>query len=91
MSVTAGEGGGTGTGGAPVVARITRPLAFDHGVVTRPSPEGRRLTAETGSRLCAMRLIPDRYSERPTAVDFDRNVSMLTHSSPFDSGSALRC
>src|SRR5215218_8710126 len=35
--VTAGEGGGTGTGGAPVVASIARKLgALTIGVVTRP-------------------------------------------------------
>jgi cell division protein FtsZ len=35
--VTAGEGGGTGTGGAPVVAQIGRELgALTVGVVTRP-------------------------------------------------------
>ena len=35
--VTAGEGGGTGTGGAPVIARIARSLgALTIGVVTRP-------------------------------------------------------
>ena len=49
--VTAGEGGGTGTGGAPVVARIARSLgALTIGVVTRPfSFEGayRRRAAET--------------------------------------------
>ncbi|HEY3258957.1 MAG TPA: cell division protein FtsZ, partial [Pseudonocardiaceae bacterium] len=42
--VTAGEGGGTGTGGAPVVASIARRLgALTIGVVTRPfSFEGKR-------------------------------------------------
>lgn len=42
--VTAGMGGGTGTGGAPVVARIARSLgALTIGVVTRPFGfEGRR-------------------------------------------------
>jgi cell division protein FtsZ len=42
--VTAGEGGGTGTGGAPVVAKIARELgALTVGVVTRPfSFEGKR-------------------------------------------------
>lgn len=42
--VTAGEGGGTGTGAAPVVAKIARSLgALTIGVVTRPfSFEGRR-------------------------------------------------
>ena len=50
--VTAGEGGGTGTGGAPVVAEIARNLgALTVGVVTRPFGfEGRRrsLQAEQG-------------------------------------------
>jgi len=52
--VTAGMGGGTGTGGAPVVARLARELgALVIGVVTRPfSFEGRRraATADEGIR-----------------------------------------
>jgi len=42
--VTAGEGGGTGTGGAPIVAELARELdALTVGVVTRPfSFEGRK-------------------------------------------------
>src|ERR671938_524236 len=42
--VTAGEGGGTGTGGAPIVAELAQELkALTVGVVTRPfSFEGRR-------------------------------------------------
>jgi cell division protein FtsZ len=42
--ITAGEGGGTGTGGAPIVAEIARELgALTIGVVTRPFGfEGRR-------------------------------------------------
>lgn len=42
--VTAGEGGGTGTGGAPIVARVAREMgALTIGVVTRPfSFEGKR-------------------------------------------------
>ncbi|HBF26661.1 MAG: cell division protein FtsZ [Micrococcales bacterium] len=42
--VTAGEGGGTGTGGAPIVAQVARSLgALTIGVVTRPFGfEGRR-------------------------------------------------
>ena len=52
--VTAGEGGGTGTGGAPVVATIARKLgALTIGVVTRPfSFEGKRRggQAEEGIR-----------------------------------------
>ncbi len=50
--VTAGEGGGTGTGGAPIVAEIARELeALTVGVVTRPFAfEGRRRSqqAEVG-------------------------------------------
>ena len=49
---TAGEGGGTGTGGAPIVAELARELeALTVGVVTRPfSFEGRKRAqqAETG-------------------------------------------
>ena len=52
--VTAGMGGGTGTGGAPVVARIARELgALTIGVVTKPFTfEGRRraAAAEEGIR-----------------------------------------
>ncbi|MPZ71948.1 MAG: cell division protein FtsZ [Nitriliruptorales bacterium] len=46
--VTAGEGGGTGTGGAPVVAEIAKGLgALTIGVVTRPfSFEGRRRSVQ---------------------------------------------
>jgi cell division protein FtsZ len=50
--VTAGEGGGTGTGGAPVVAQVAKELgALTIGVVTRPFTfEGRRRSqqAENG-------------------------------------------
>lgn len=55
--VTAGEGGGTGTGAAPVIAGIARELgALTVGVVTRPfSFEGRKraLQAEEGIRRLA--------------------------------------
>jgi len=60
--VTAGEGGGTGTGGAPVVARIARGLgALTIGVVTRPFTfEGRRRPARPirASPRCAKRSTP---------------------------------
>ncbi|MPZ86813.1 MAG: cell division protein FtsZ [Nitriliruptorales bacterium] len=50
--VTAGEGGGTGTGGAPVVAEVAKSIgALTIGVVTRPFTfEGRRrgMQAEKG-------------------------------------------
>ncbi len=46
--ITAGEGGGTGTGGAPIVANIARSLgALTVGVVTRPFGfEGRRRSVQ---------------------------------------------
>lgn len=51
--VTAGEGGGTGTGGAPIVAKIARSLgALTIGVVTRPfSFEGRRRATQADSGI----------------------------------------
>jgi cell division protein FtsZ len=55
--VTAGEGGGTGTGGAPVVAAIARKLgALTIGVVTRPFTfEGRRRAGQAEDGITAMR------------------------------------
>ncbi|WP_394159628.1 cell division protein FtsZ [Galactobacter valiniphilus] len=80
--VTAGEGGGTGTGGAPVVARIARSLgALTIGVVTRPFTfEGRRRANSAESGIDALRdevdtliVIPN---DRLLSIS-DRNVSML--------------
>jgi cell division protein FtsZ len=80
--VTAGEGGGTGTGGAPVVARIARSLgALTIGVVTRPFTfEGRRRanSAETGiaglrDEVDTLIVIPN---DRLLSIS-DRAVSML--------------
>jgi cell division protein FtsZ len=55
--VTAGEGGGTGTGGAPVVATIARKLgALTVGVVTRPfSFEGKRRSGQAEAGIQALR------------------------------------
>jgi cell division protein FtsZ len=80
--VTAGEGGGTGTGGAPVVANVARSLgALTIGVVTRPFGfEGKRraIQAETGiERLRAevdtLIVIPN---DRLLSIS-DRHVSVL--------------
>ncbi|WP_144792793.1 cell division protein FtsZ [Kocuria palustris] len=80
--VTAGEGGGTGTGGAPVVARIARSLgALTIGVVTRPFTfEGRRRSNQAENGIETMRdevdtliVIPN---DRLLSIS-DRNVSML--------------
>ncbi|WP_410592056.1 cell division protein FtsZ [Amycolatopsis sp. lyj-23] len=55
--VTAGEGGGTGTGGAPVVAQIARKLgALTIGVVTRPFTfEGKRRGKQAEDGIQALR------------------------------------
>lgn len=55
--VTAGEGGGTGTGGAPVVARVARGLgALTVGVVTRPFMfEGKRRADNASEGIEALR------------------------------------
>jgi cell division protein FtsZ len=51
--ITAGKGGGTGTGGAPVVAEIAKQIgALTIGVVTRPfSFEGRRRSVQAESGI----------------------------------------
>ena len=55
--VTAGEGGGTGTGGAPVVANVARKMgALTVGVVTRPfSFEGKRRSNQAEAGIAALR------------------------------------
>src|SRR5690349_11163508 len=55
--ITAGEGGGTGTGGAPVVAEIAKTLgALTIGVVTRPFAfEGRKRALQADEGIEALR------------------------------------
>ncbi len=80
--VTAGEGGGTGTGGAPVVARIARELgALTIGVVTRPFTfEGRRRANQAESGIGSLREEVDTLivipNDRLLSIS-DRNVSMM--------------
>ncbi|WP_454084765.1 cell division protein FtsZ [Georgenia sp. Marseille-Q6866] len=80
--VTAGEGGGTGTGGAPVVARIARSLgALTIGVVTRPFTfEGRRRSTQAEAGIEALRAEVDTLivipNDRLLSIS-DRNVSVL--------------
>lgn len=59
--VTAGEGGGTGTGAAPVVASVAkRQGALTVGVVTRPfSFEGKRRTKQADAGIDALREVCD--------------------------------
>ena len=80
--VTAGEGGGTGTGGAPVVARIAKGLgALTIGVVTRPFTfEGRRRANQAETGIGALREEVDTLivipNDRLLSIS-DRSVSML--------------
>jgi cell division protein FtsZ len=55
--ITAGEGGGTGTGGAPIVAEVARNLgALTIAIVTRPfSFEGRRRAVQADAGLQRLR------------------------------------
>ncbi|MCI0688207.1 MAG: cell division protein FtsZ [Sporichthyaceae bacterium] len=80
--VTAGEGGGTGTGGAPVVAGIARSLgALTIGVVTRPfSFEGKRRHSQADDGIDKLRdevdtliVIPN---DRLLAIS-DKSISVL--------------
>ena len=80
--VTAGEGGGTGTGGAPVVAKIAKSIgALTIGVVTRPFTfEGRRRANQAESGIGALREEVDTLivipNDRLLSIS-DRAVSML--------------
>ena len=80
--VTAGEGGGTGTGGAPVVARIAKSIgALTIGVVTKPFGfEGKRRSsqAEVGvqnlkNEVDTLIVVPN---DRLLEIS-DRGISML--------------
>src|SRR5699024_5167547 len=67
--VTAGEGGSTGTGAAPVVARVARSLgALTIGVVTRPFTfEGRRRATNAETAIEALRDAVDPLLLMPNA------------------------
>jgi cell division protein FtsZ len=80
--VTAGEGGGTGTGGAPVVAKIARSIgALTIGVVTRPFAfEGRRRATSAEEGIATLREEVDTLIVIPNdklLMISDRSVSML--------------
>jgi cell division protein FtsZ len=80
--VTAGEGGGTGTGGAPVVANVARSLgALTIGVVTRPFGfEGKRRGAQAEAGIERLREEVDTLivipNDRLLSIS-DRQVSVL--------------
>ena len=80
--VTAGEGGGTGTGGAPVVARIAKSIgALTIGVVTKPFEfEGKRRAAQADVGVASLKSEVDTLivvpNDRLLEIS-DRGMSML--------------
>ncbi|HXF19018.1 MAG TPA: cell division protein FtsZ [Streptosporangiaceae bacterium] len=80
--VTAGEGGGTGTGGAPIVASVARSLgALTIGVVTRPFGfEGKRRASQAELGIERLRNEVDTLivipNDRLLSIS-DRHVSVL--------------
>lgn len=80
--VTAGEGGGTGTGGAPIVARVAREMgALTIGVVTRPfSFEGKRRHTQAEAGVEALRKEVDTIivipNDRLLEIS-DQNITMV--------------
>jgi len=80
--VTAGEGGGTGTGGAPVVARIAKSIgALTIGVVTKPfSFEGRRRQSQAEAGVSKLKEEVDTLivvpNDRLLEIS-DRGISMV--------------
>src|SRR6059036_102472 len=80
--VTAGEGGGTGTGGAPVIASISRKLgALTIGVVTRPfSFEGKKRASQAEEGIETLRSECDTLivipNDRLLQIS-DHNVSVM--------------
>jgi cell division protein FtsZ len=80
--VTAGEGGGTGTGGAPVVARIAKSIgALTIGVVTKPFEfEGKRRSAQAEAGVAQLKSEVDTLivvpNDRLLEIS-DRGMSML--------------
>ena len=80
--VTAGEGGGTGTGGAPVVAKIAKSIgALTIGVVTKPfSFEGRRRQSQAEGGVSRLKEEVDTLivvpNDRLLEIS-DRGISMI--------------
>jgi len=80
--VTAGEGGGTGTGGAPVVARIAKSIgALTVGIVTKPFAfEGKRRMSQAEVGVQALKDEVDTLivvpNDRLLEIS-DRTISML--------------
>lgn len=78
--VTAGMGGGTGTGAAPVIAQIAKDLgALTVGVVTRPFTfEGRKRSTQASGGISAMKEAVDTLIVIPN----DRLLEIVDKSTP---------
>ena len=83
--VTAGEGGGTGTGAAPVVARIARSQgALTVGVVTRPFKfEGSRRSRCADNGIAELREHVDALITIPNQRLMDTNEKRMTANEAF--------
>ncbi len=83
--VAAGEGGGTGTGAAPVVARVAKESgALTVGVVSRPFDfEGRRRAENAQAGIDALRAEVDALIIVPNQKLIDLNDSELTFVNAF--------
>jgi len=78
--VTAGMGGGTGTGAAPIIAQIAKEMgALTVGVVTRPfSFEGRKRATQAASGIQALKAAVDTLIVIPN----DRLLEIVDKSTP---------
>jgi cell division protein FtsZ len=80
--ITAGEGGGTGTGAAPIVAKVAKDIgALTVGVVTRPfSFEGKRRSIQAGDGIENLRSEVDTLivipNDRLLSIS-DRSISLV--------------
>jgi cell division protein FtsZ len=78
--ITAGMGGGTGTGAAPIVAEVAKEIgALTVGVVTRPFTfEGRRRTSQADEGIAALQSRVDTLIVIPN----DKLLSVITEQTP---------
>ena len=78
--ITAGMGGGTGTGAAPIVAEVTKEMgALTVGIVTRPFTfEGRRRTSQAEEGIAALQSRVDTLIVIPN----DKLLSVISEQMP---------
>ena len=85
--ITAGMGGGTGTGGAPVVARIAKDMGIlTVGVVTRPfNFEGRRRIDQANAGISDLKEQVDALVEKILAERKDGEAFVIARQVPYGS------